>query len=163
MLITQVGVVFYSSNWSRKILDYKYGREIPYLARKFEIFLHLWSEKFSMEILYKKKLVHFGMELSIYSSDKTRLWRHNNMVHYVLWIWCKDASWLSKYQTILMSVLEFLLIAPAHLTTHDHTNSSKHIWYPEHWRSSSLMLISLPMTILILPNTFDILSVDAQA
>ncbi len=30
------------------------------------------------------------------------------------------------------SALEFLLIAYAHLTTHDHTNSFTHIWYPEH-------------------------------
>ncbi len=29
------------------------------------------------------------------------------------------------------SALEFLLFAPAHLTTHGHTNSSTHIWYPE--------------------------------
>ncbi len=35
------------------------------------------------------------------------------------------------------SALEFLLIAHAHLTTHGHTNSSTHIWYPERWRSSS--------------------------
>ncbi len=29
------------------------------------------------------------------------------------------------------SVLEFLLIAHAHFTTHDHTNSSTYIWYTE--------------------------------
>ncbi len=39
------------------------------------------------------------------------------------------------------STLEFLLIAHVHLTTHGHTNSSRHIWYPEHWRSR-LTLIS---------------------
>ncbi len=33
------------------------------------------------------------------------------------------------------SVLE-LLITHIHLTTHGYTNSSTHIWYPEHWRSS---------------------------
>ncbi len=35
------------------------------------------------------------------------------------------------------SVLEFLPIAHAHVTTHGHTNSSTYIWYPEGWRSSS--------------------------
>ncbi len=39
--------------------------------------------------------------------------------------------------------LQFLLITHAHLTTHGHTNSSTHIWYPEHWRSTSRSHITL--------------------
>ncbi len=37
----------------------------------------------------------------------------------------------------LASVLEFLLIALAHLTIHGHTNHFTHIWYPEPCCSSS--------------------------
>ncbi len=35
------------------------------------------------------------------------------------------------------SVLEFLLIAHAHLTNRGYTNSFTHTWYPEHWHLSS--------------------------
>ncbi len=39
------------------------------------------------------------------------------------------------------SALKFLLIGEVHLTTHGPTNSSTHISYPEHWRSSSRLTI----------------------
>ncbi len=45
------------------------------------------------------------------------------------------------------SAIEFLSIAHVHLTARSHTNSSTHIWEPEHWRSSThsrLTLISWP-------------------
>ncbi len=42
-----------------------------------------------------------------------------------------------------VSAIEFLLIAHAHLSTHDHTNFSTHIWYPGRWRSSSRLCLTL--------------------
>ncbi len=54
-------------------MDYKYGPQTPYLSLKFEIFPHLWEEKFSYEKFYTKKRVYFLMELSLYLIDKTRL------------------------------------------------------------------------------------------
>ncbi len=71
MLIMAVGIVFYCSKWSWKIIDYEYGCQIPYLASNFEIFIHLWSEKFLYEKSYTKNLIYFGMELSIYLINKT--------------------------------------------------------------------------------------------
>ncbi len=53
-LIIKVGIVSCSSKWNWKIIHYEYRRWIPYLAPKFEIFLHLWSEKFSYGKSYTK-------------------------------------------------------------------------------------------------------------
>ncbi len=66
MLIMKVGIVFHSSKWSWKIIDYEYGTQIPYLAPKF---FHLWSEKFSYGKSYLKRncLLYDG------TINKTRL------------------------------------------------------------------------------------------
>ncbi len=58
-------LMFYSSKWSLKIVDYKYRSQIPYLAPKFEIFLRVWDKIFSFGKFYTNKLVYFLMKLLI--------------------------------------------------------------------------------------------------
>ncbi len=70
MLNMKLRIVFYSSKWSWKIIDYEYVRQIHYLAPNLKYSFIYQGENFLGEILYIKKGVYFYMELSI---DKSHI------------------------------------------------------------------------------------------
>ncbi len=60
MIIMKVGIVFYSSKWSWKIVDYEYGRQIPYLASNLKYFFIYEEKNFLMENPIQKNLFTLG-------------------------------------------------------------------------------------------------------
>ncbi len=76
-------ILFYSSKWSWKIVDYEYRPQTPYLDIKSEIFLHLWDETFSYgKSSTKKTCLLFDGTIHTLSIFKLALWCHYNMVYY---------------------------------------------------------------------------------
>ncbi len=51
-----VRAMFYSSKWSRKIVDYEYGPQTPYSSPKSEIFPHKKENFFMGNPVQKKKM-----------------------------------------------------------------------------------------------------------
>ncbi len=82
MVIMNVRIMFYSSKWSWKIVDYEYRPQTPYFAPTSEIFPLLWNEKFSYGKSYAKNTcLLLDGNINIQTHVVSALWRQNNKAH----------------------------------------------------------------------------------